>query len=119
MKNSQSHQADEVRKCPSTIRRLENLGCPNSQGICNRFERSQPYFPLASLHFADVILVNMRVFRQIDLSPSALLSKQSDSLPNTNTDIGCHPSSIAIICDSKSLHKGTEPTLLMENAKDH
>ncbi len=102
----------KYRKCASTARRPKQIGRQYLQCACDRFQSPQTYLSLASFHFADVILAKARVFRQINLSPSALLSKRSDSLPNANTDIGCHPSSIAIICDLESLHTGTGPTFM-------
>jgi hypothetical protein len=57
---------------------------------------SQPNLPLTTLQLTDVILADSRMCGEVYLSPASCLPKVLDSFSKPNTNICCHPSSIAI-----------------------
>src|SRR5690349_8053893 len=62
-----------------------------TERLCQDRKRPQTYLFASELQIRDVVLIDPRLLRQIELTPSALLSKFAKALPEQNTDVACHP----------------------------
>ncbi len=65
-------------------------------------EGAQAYFLFANLKIRDVILVDARLLRKVNLSPPALFAKITDSFSKRDADVPCHPHYSRASLDSKS-----------------
>jgi len=77
--------------------RMQQPGRHRVQGIGKSIQRIKTKIALAALKIADHRLVDTRMRRKIDLSPTAFIAQLPHPLPQPDTDIICHELSIALL----------------------